>query len=614
MKKLKKISAVVLSLVMIMTFSVTLTGCGGSDDPQVTVKNGTFVGTTEDNGVVSFKGIPYAQPATGENRWKPAQPVEESDETYSADEFGWTSLQTEWHSEPASTVNAKENESGDMQSSGEDCLTLNVWAADLEGENRPVMVYFHGGGFGWGGTSDPLYSGKYLVEEHPDVIYVSCNYRVGTMGCLDLTEVPGYTDEYKEAVNLEILDVMESLRYIKENIAAFGGDPENVTIFGESAGGALVTMALVADTDGNGIPNNDEENLFQRCIAQSGSVNLTYTYDDFDNNGTTWALCQAVANYYDDDDLESAEDVTMEDLLAIPEADMYEISTDWQLVPELEECAVSDIYNMPLRGDYKDGSAGVIPEDPYKAIEEGAGKDVDLITGSNQDEWRYWTAEVYEEPILELDEENLLLNLADYGSIIVEPKIGEAKAAAKENGGDPEAVDKLIEMQTERLEFDSVPETLTGRYDNEVNMKEVFAATELGNETGFREPAIEVAEAHAKAGGNTYMYYFAKESDNFEWIGACHASELEYCLHNIDETIFSGTVDEGLADAMCEAWTNFAKTGDPSIESAEWTQYDAKDRNTMTIDMDDDNAMKMVSDPLSAERKLMQPFAKYYLK
>lgn len=301
---------------------------------------------------------------------------------------------------------------------------------------------------------------------------------------------------------------------------------------------------------------------------------------------------------------------------------MYKVNNDPELV-NLDGSAVGDIYNMPLRGKYSDGTLSAVPADPFEALRDGAAADIDLIVGTNQDEWRYWTSEVYWEPILELDEENLMLNLGDYAEFIVEPKIQEAKDAAKaaDNSEAEAAVDKLIEMQTRDLEYKDTDGGVTSRDGSEFEGKKIWAATELCNETGFRAPSVATASVHADYAaenkdtkGKTYMYYFAKESDNFPWIGACHASELSYVFHNMDETMFSGTVDENLADQMCESWVNFAKTGDPGNAEAEWTVYDTADRNTMTMDIDDDNAMKMVSDPLSEERELMEPFAYYYLK
>ena len=148
--------------------------------------------------------------------------------------------------------------------------------------------------------------------------------------------------------------------------------------------------------------------------------------------------------------------------------------------------------------------------------------------------------------------------------------------------------------------------------DNVDSDEKVWKYTEIANETAFRLPSIAVAEAQAEGGGTAYMYYFCKKSDNFDFIGACHASELAYVFHNIDETIFSGTVDEKLADDMCTSWTNFARTGNPSNDNAAWGKYTLPDRATMVIG--DDCSMKMVNDPEGDQRELMDWAVKYYLK
>ena len=118
-------------------------------------------------------------------------------------------------------------------------------------------------------------------------------------------------------------------------------------------------------------------------------------------------------------------------------------------------------------------------------------------------------------------------------------------------------------------------------------------------------PSIKAAEAYANASGDgkLYMYLFGKKSDNFDFVGACHASELAYVFHNLDETDFSGTVDEKLADKICAMWTNFAKTGNPSIKGAEWTGYDTAKRNTMVIG--NDSSLQMESDPLGRDRQIL---------
>lgn len=262
----------------------------------------------------------------------------------------------------------------------------------------------------------------------------------------------------------------------------------------------------------------------------------------------------------------------MDDLMAIPEEELIKYYTE----PYDEEGnCLNDLYNMPLR----DGK--LIPEDPYKALADGASRDVILMTGSNANEWNYW--------INEMGEEDMDKAVAMYEEFVVNDKVDQLRGLATKK--EKKMMDDFLALQK-------------GKED-------LWAKTELCNDIVFRVPAVAEAANHSDAGGTSYMYYFGKESTN-EKMGACHASELSYVFHNIEEEIFSGTVDEELADKMCAAWANFARNGDPSTEDAEWTAYDSKDRSTMVIG--NDSSMKMEKDPLSEQRKLTEPLLKYYIK
>lgn len=547
----KKIIALIAMTCLLLTLG--LTSCGSSDDPAAKCVNGTFVGQVEKSGVMSFKGIPYAKSPTGDLRWKAPQAPDASDETFEAKEFGKTATQYSWHSEPAG-----ENPAG----VGEDCLTLNVWTKDMETADKAVMVYIHGGGFGWGGTADPLYNGETIVEQHDDIVVVSMNYRLGMFGEIDFSNVPGGED-FPDSKNLAMLDLMQGLRWVQENIEAFGGNPDNVTIFGESAGGAYTSLLTASE---------DAQGLFHRAIAESGCLNLTFSQEDFDATATTEAL------------LEVTGAKNMDDLMAIPEEELVDIYMNEPL--DEDYTTLNDLYNMPFRsGD------GVVAEDPYAAIANGVGKDVDLMIGTNADEWRYWVNEMGEVDMSELSDKEIKGNLAIYEEVIA----GEKKASAYDaaSAEDKANLDAFYQL-------DQIKE-----------LDEVWQNTELGNETGFRMASIEMASLHADAGGNTYMYYFDIPSDNFDFMGACHASEVAYVFHNEKETGFSGTVDTDIADQICSAWVNFAKTGNPSTDDVEWTKYDTTDRNTMIMTKD---GLKMESDPLGDQRELLQNFAYYYLK
>ena len=304
--------------------------------------NGTFVGKKRE-GVTAFRGIPFALPPTKKLRWKKPCPVPPSEDVFEAVYNGPTSIQTKLESERAS-----------FYRQSEDCLYLNVWTADgYAGQSRPVMVFIHGGNYGWGGTVDPLYDGHNFVKAHPDVVLVTIAYRVGIAGFMDFSEVPG-GQEYKESGNLGLLDQICALRYVKDNIKAFGGNPDNVTVFGESAGGGSVSiLPLIPAAKG----------LFRRVIAESGSVALSYSRKE----------CLPLTRRL----LEETGAKRMDDLLALTEAQLIAVNDE-----------IGDKNNFPER----DGV--VLPLDLYAAYDNNEAFPVDMLAGTNADELRYWIQDV----------------------------------------------------------------------------------------------------------------------------------------------------------------------------------------------------------------------------
>ena len=305
-------------------------------------KNGTFVGGRAGNSLV-FKGIPFAKPPTGSLRWQAPQPVEASDGVFEAYYNGKSPIQTEWRTEMAS-----------YYPQGEDCLYLNIWLNDTDKTpDKPVMVFFHGGSYGWGGTADPLYDGKSFVSKQSDIVLVTVGYRIGLMGFVDFSSVKG-GEAFPDAPNLGLLDQIEALRWIQDNIAAFGGDPGNVTVFGESAGGGSVSLLPI-------IPR--ATGLFKRVIAESGSVALTFSKKE----------CQAFTAHL----LKETKAKSMQDLMHMTEHELM-------LVNE----KINYLNNFPQR----DGR--LIPLDPYLPYENGETVGVDMIIGTNSDEMNYWIGEI----------------------------------------------------------------------------------------------------------------------------------------------------------------------------------------------------------------------------
>ncbi|MBO6096072.1 MAG: carboxylesterase family protein, partial [Bacteroidales bacterium] len=225
---------------------------GDDYDKSLAVKciNGTFVGRKED-GIIAFKGIPFvgAQPV-GQYRWKAPVDYVPDAGVYEAYYNGKSPCQAE-----------NISERGSLYVQGEDCLYLDIWKADEASDRKkPVMVWIHGGAFEMGGTVDPGGDCHSFVEENPEVIVVAIEYRLGVFGFFHLSHLPDGKD-YPDAQNLGLMDQMMALKWVHENIAAFGGDPENVTIWGESAGAGSVTLLPLV---------KGSHAYFRRIIAESG--------------------------------------------------------------------------------------------------------------------------------------------------------------------------------------------------------------------------------------------------------------------------------------------------------------------------------------------------------
>ena len=243
--------------------------------------NGTFVGLRSFNDqtdeVFSWKGIPYAVPPVGKLRFTravlPYSSISDKNKTiFEAFYYGKSSLQP---------VDATEASSLYMQ--GEDCLTLAIYRAGKpsdDGKSHPVLVYFHGGGWSYGSTCEPIYDGTTFVHNNPDIIVVCVTYRLGLMGQIRL---PGNVSEteLQYSTNNGLLDQRCALRWIQDNISEFGGDPKNVTICGESAGGGSVSLqCLIGKKALDDKGNPTEVELFHRAIAMSGGINQVTTWED----------------------------------------------------------------------------------------------------------------------------------------------------------------------------------------------------------------------------------------------------------------------------------------------------------------------------------------------
>ena len=312
----------------------------GIYDKSLAVKcvNGTFVGKRTGN-VIAHKGIPFVgQQPVGELRWKAPVDVVPDDGVYEAYYNGKSPCQDEGVSQRAS-----------LYPQGEDCLYLNVWKAADGAVNKPVLVWIHGGAFEIGGTVEPGQEGHNFIEENPDVILVSVEYRLNVFGFLHLSHLPDGAD-YPDAQNLGLMDQLMALKWVHENIAGFGGDPDNVTIWGESAGAGSVTLLPLV---------KGSQQYFKRVIAESGSPVFTRSTEEAIacTNEVMSALgCNTVA--------------------------------DLQKVDVKKLVSVADGL-LGLR-TWAERDGNFLPLDPYEAYANGVAKDIDLMHGCNKDEMGYF--------------------------------------------------------------------------------------------------------------------------------------------------------------------------------------------------------------------------------
>ena len=308
-------------------------------DKSLAVKcvNGTFVGKLVDSTIV-FRGIPYVgQQPVGSLRWKAPVPVVPCDSVYEAYYNAKSACQPEV--EPSS-----------LYFQDERCLYLNVWKPVVNPEvKKPVILWIHGGAYAYGGTVDPLYDFHNFVEENPDVIIVSAAYRLGVLGFLHLSHLPDGKD-YPDAQNLGLMDQLMALKWVHENIAAFGGDPSNITLMGESAGGGSVSsLSLVKDS----------HQYFNKVIALSGNPSLS----------TSTESAIAATNEL----MEALDCKTVADLQKMDAQQL--VATATELLP---------LQTVPER----DGR--LLPRNPWEAVAAGAVKDITYLHGVNKDELNFF--------------------------------------------------------------------------------------------------------------------------------------------------------------------------------------------------------------------------------
>ena len=497
-------------------------------EPLVETRAGKIRGLTADETVV-FRGIPYARPPIGDLRLRPPQR-----------EAPWSGVRDVLEFSPAAPQNPSPVEEavyrGGLHTS-EDCLYLNVWTPGLDHARRPVMVWIHGGAFVTGSGSMPWYDGTRLAAE-ADVVVVAINYRLGALGFLHLEEI---TEGFEGSGNLGVLDQIAALEWVRENIAGFGGDPDNVTVFGESAGGMSVgTLMAVPRAKG----------LFRRALLQSGAGSNAHDLDY-----ATSIAAQVLTEL----GIDAGSAARLRDLPvdAILQAQAKVLMENWPTAPGLPFQPVAD--------------GVVLPDRPVDAVASGSSGSVEVLLGTTLDEMRLFALV---DPSYQATDEAKLLRRATqaFGS---EERAQRAIEVYRSLNPAASPGDLWVDIQTDRIFRIPALRLAEAREDHE-------AATYM----------------------YLFEWCTAAFEGRLGSCHALEIPFVFGTLDDPGAQMFAGVPDEGswlLSERMRAAWTSFAREGRPAAPGLpEWPRYATPARETMLLGP----SCRVERDPLPERRRL----------
>lgn len=504
---------------------------------EIDTRSGRLVGD-EVLGVHRFLGIPYARPPVGELRFRGPAPPRPWKGVRDARTPGPTPMQI--------GVPFFRSLNPGVGRQSEDCLYLNVWTPGLDGTKRPVLVWIHGGGFLVGSGSTPIYDGETLARRG-DIVVVTLNYRLGALGHVHLKDILG--EDFKDAANAGLKDQVAALQWVREHIDRFGGDPELVTVAGQSAGAMSVGGLLGAPT---------ARALFKRAILMSGAANNLLTADDAAHVAETFLEALGPVR-----DRRGLAGVSVQRIMRAQGATNRRLMNPAQLMA-MTPC---------VDGDF-------IPEHPYQAIERGELRDIDLMLGTTLDEWKLFgpiealAPSVMGEHYLR---SRFMSVLETLGAKVPSASraLDDYRSAVKSRGEGTSAYAVWNAFQSARI---------------------------------FHLPCTQLAERHASAGGRAFTYLFKWRPRSVRRsIGACHALDVPF-VFGLDNLWLTRTIGSMSASAprlsarMQDAFIQFIRTGTPDSDVlSHWETYCAEHRSTMLFG----RQCYVADGPLDEERRLL---------
>ena len=526
-------------------------------ETRVVAKTGTYIGN-HDGAVESYLGIRYAAPV--ENFKPPRDVLTTSNDLIDASKFGPAGLQP--------------YDDAILPSQGEissDCLNLNIWTKNTATAGKPVMLFIHGGGFVSGGGSDSPSNGRNFVADLPhgeDVVMITISYRLGLLGAIDMSLLDGFSDEYAYCNNIWMLDIIQSLKWVNENIASFGGDPGNVTIFGQSAGGmACVYLCTIESA----------RKYFRKAIVHSGAPFFGLRDQAMYSENSKRAF----------------------EILGVTSVKELVSLSDDDFMNHIKRCT----YEIDLLARYVDGL--VIPMTWWDDFKNGAAKEIVIMLGATSGEVDF---RVYDDTNPDFNVRSAKEILT--GTVSRFATLGYPKYAVSPVGNEA-IIEKFMSLDPNSSERAA---TLCDHFNHDIGYRHIAEQqSKFGDVYMYR--FCWLPDIHS-------VSYGLVEHAAFSPFGRSpHCADLPILFDTCESSLpflakwWAGQVKENIRDTydisnvpkrmirqMQTAWYAFAKTGSPNnVLIPQWDVYSGERKNTMIID----EKWLQVDDPLKDDLDIL---------